>query len=87
MGRGHTWFYLRKVVHLFVIKIVRALHICAHSVAVANLCSKLPEFIAWLKKSKKTPNLTNMGEATMPKGREQKLSQREEVYGCNGKII
>ena len=50
----------------------RALHICAHSVAVANLCSKLPEFIAWLKKSKKTPNLTNMAETTMPKGRGQK---------------
>ena len=30
----------------------KALGICAHSVAVANLCSKLPEFVAWFKKAK-----------------------------------
>ena len=64
-----------------MIKIVRALHICAHSVAVANLCSKLPEFIAWLKKPKKTPNLMNMAEATMPKGREQHCPRERKSMG------
>lgn len=53
----------------------RALGICAHSVAVANLCSKLPEFVAWFKKSKKTPNLTSLAKATMPKGRGNKGSR------------
>lgn len=38
----------------------KALGICAHSVAVAELCKKLSEFIAYFKKVKKTPNLTKL---------------------------
>ena len=50
----------------------KALNICAHSVAAAELCSKLPEFVAWFKKANKCPNLSKFAEATMPKGRGKK---------------
>ena len=50
----------------------KSLGICAHSVAVANHCSKLPEFIAWFRKAKKSPNITSFADATMPKGRGNK---------------
>ena len=53
----------------------KALGICAHSVAVADLCKKLPEFIEKFKKIKQTPNLTKFAEATMPKGRGRKGSE------------
>ena len=52
----------------------KALNICAHSVAVAELCGKLSEVVAWFKKAKKAPNLTQFAEATMPKGRGRKGS-------------
>ena len=52
-----------------------ALNICAHSVAVASLCGKLSKFISWLKRTKKTPNLTKFAQSTMPKGRGRKGSQ------------
>lgn len=50
----------------------RALNICSHSVAVAELCGKLPEFVACCKKNKKGPSLAKFAEATMPKGRGQR---------------
>ena len=50
----------------------KALNICAHSVAAAELCSKLPEFVAWFRKANKCPNLSKFAEATMPKGRGKK---------------
>ena len=39
---------------------------------MAETCQKLPEFVEWVKKAKKTPNLTKFAEATMPKGRGRK---------------
>jgi len=53
----------------------KAMGICAHSVAVAELSSKLPEFVAWFKRTKKCPNLSKFAEATMPKGRGKKGSE------------
>ena len=32
-----------------------ALSVCAHSVAVANMCGKLSDFVSWLKKTKNSP--------------------------------
>ena len=52
-----------------------ALSVCAHSVAVANMCGKLSDFVSWLKKKKKIPNLTKYAQSTMPKGRGRKGSQ------------
>ena len=49
--------------------------ICTHSVAVAELSSKLPEFVAWFKRTKKCPNLSKFAEATMPTGRGKKGSE------------
>ncbi len=53
----------------------KALGICAHSVAVAELCKKLPDYIEKFTKAKRTPSLTKFAEATMPKGRGKKGSQ------------
>jgi len=53
----------------------KAMGICAHSVAVAELSSKLPKFVAWFKRTKKCPNLSKFAEATMPKGRGKKGSE------------
>lgn len=50
----------------------KAMGICSHSVAVAEVSCKLSEFVDWYKKSKKIPNLTKFAEATMPKGRGRK---------------
>ena len=50
----------------------KALNICAHSVAAAELCSKLPEFVAWFRKANKCPDPSKFAEATMPKGRGKK---------------
>ncbi len=47
----------------------KALGICAHSVAVAELCKKLSVFIESFKKAKKAPSLTKFAQATMPRGR------------------
>lgn len=52
----------------------KGLGICAHSVAVAEQCSKLPQLVKALKQSKKQPNVTSFAEATMPKGRGRKGS-------------
>ena len=50
----------------------KALGICAHSVAVAEMSGKLPVFIERVKKRKKTPSISKFAEATMPKGRGRK---------------
>ena len=52
----------------------KGLGICAHSVAVAELCNKLPQFISEFKHAKKNPNITTLAKATMPKGRGRKGS-------------
>ena len=54
----------------------RALNVCAHTVAVAELSGKLPDFVASFKKAKKAPSLSLFAEATMPKGKGRKGSQR-----------
>ena len=46
--------------------------ICTHSVAVAELCKKLPAFIESFKKAKRSSNLTKFASATMPKRRGRK---------------
>ena len=53
----------------------KALSVCAHTVAVAELCGKLQEFIACFKKTKKSPSLTQFAEATMPRGKGRKGSK------------
>ena len=53
----------------------KALSICSHSVAVANLCGKLSEFVSWYKKNKRAPSLTKYAQATAPKGKGRKGSQ------------
>ena len=50
----------------------KALGICGHSVAVAELSGKLPVFIERIKKRNKTPNISKFAEATMPKERGRK---------------
>lgn len=57
----------------------KALSICAHSVAVAEFCHKLPEFVEKFRKSKKSPNLTKFADATMPRGREMWLVVSERT--------
>ena len=42
---------------------------CAHTVVVAELCGKLPDFMAYFKKTKKVPSLSQFAEATMSKGK------------------
>ena len=43
-----------------------------HAVAVAEVSGRLTEYVAWFKKSKHKPNLTEFANATMPKGRGRK---------------
>ena len=50
----------------------KALGICAHSVAVAEMSGKLPVFIERIKKHNKTPSISKFAEATMPKGMGKK---------------
>ena len=52
----------------------KAMGICSHSVAAAEVSKKLPEFVEWYTKSKRTPNLSKFAEVTMPKGRGNKGS-------------
>ena len=49
-----------------------ALHICSHTVAVANACGRLANFIAWFKKNKRAPSISRFAQATMPRGRGRK---------------
>ena len=53
----------------------KGLGICSHSVAVAEMCKKLPEYVDKFKKSKKAPNISKFVQATMPKGRGRKGSE------------
>jgi hypothetical protein len=53
----------------------KSLRVCSHSVAAAEDNGELQLFVKWLKKVKKSPNLTQLALATMPKGRGRK--------GCN----
>jgi hypothetical protein len=53
----------------------KGLGVCAHSVAVAEQNNKLPEYIEKLKKNKKIPNISQLANATMPKGKGRKGGQ------------
>lgn len=48
------------------------LGICSHSVAVAELCGKLPQQVSAFKQTKKAPSLTQFAAATIPRGRGRK---------------
>ena len=50
----------------------KSLRVCSHSVAAAEDNGELQLFVDWLKKVKKSPNLTQLALATMPKGRGRK---------------
>lgn len=50
----------------------KSLNICSHSVAAAEFRSSLPSFIAWFKKKKSKPNLTQLVTSQMPLGRGRK---------------
>ena len=54
----------------------KGLGICAHSVAVAEMNGKLPDYIEKVKKKKQTPNISKFAKSTMPKGRGRKGSQQ-----------
>lgn len=47
------------------------LGICAHSIAVAQLCERLPEYVEKFKKTKNL-SLSKLPEVTMTKGRGRK---------------
>ena len=64
----------------------KSLSVCAHSVAVAELCGKLLEFVACFMKTKKAPSLTRFAEVTMPKGRGAEgisVSQETQDIGAH----
>ena len=50
----------------------KSMGLCAHSVAVAHSNGKLQEFVNFVKKKKKVPNVTALVTTTMPKGRGRK---------------
>ncbi len=50
----------------------KSLGICSHSIAVAEINGKLSEFVAFVQKKKKRPNITKLTTASMPKGRGRK---------------
>ena len=53
----------------------RSLSICSHVVAVAELNSKLGQFIEWYRKANKIPSLSKLATSDMPKGRGRKGGQ------------
>ena len=50
----------------------KSLGVCSHSVAAAQDNNDLSAYVEWLKKAKRSPNLTKLVTTTMPKGRGQK---------------
>lgn len=48
--------------------------ICSHTIAVAQVNGKLPQFISYLRKKKVTPNITKLVTSNMPRGRGRKGS-------------
>ena len=52
----------------------KSLNLCSHTVAVAELNGKLAEFITFVRKKKKLPNVTNLITSGMPRGRGRKGS-------------
>ena len=52
----------------------KSLSLCAHTVAVAEAYGKLQQFIVFLQKKKRPPNLTKLVTSSMPQGRGRKGS-------------
>lgn len=50
----------------------KSMAFCSHTVAVAERNGQLPEFLQFLRKKKKTPNVTSLITASMPRGRGRK---------------
>ena len=50
----------------------KSMGVCSHSVAAAQDNNDLSTFIEWMKKAKRSPNLTKLLLTKMPKGRGQK---------------
>ncbi len=48
------------------------MRICAHSVAIAEMCKKLPEFVEKLRKSKESPISAISHKPQCQKGEEEK---------------
>ena len=46
--------------------------LCSHTVAAAQFCSKLHDFISWLSKSKAKPNIGKLAKTGMPTGAGRK---------------
>ena len=53
----------------------KSMAFCSHTVAVAERNGQLPEFLQFLQKKKKTPNVTSLITANMPRGRGRKGGQ------------
>ena len=47
----------------------KSLGVCSHSIAGAEVNGKLSQFIAFVQKKKKRPNITCLGTTSMPRGR------------------
>ena len=52
----------------------KSLGVCSHSIAVAEVNGKLSQFIAFVQKKKKHPNITCLTTTSMPSGRGRKGS-------------
>ena len=50
----------------------QSLGICAHTVAVAEVNQKLPEFVTWYRQAKKLPSISKLAMSDMPRGRGRK---------------
>jgi hypothetical protein len=50
----------------------KSLCLCSHTVAVAEANGKLAEFIAFVRKKKRVPNVTKLVTSSMPRGRGRK---------------
>ena len=50
----------------------KSIAFCSHTVAVAQINGKLPQFISSTKKKKKTPNITQLVTSDMPRGHGRK---------------
>ena len=53
----------------------KSMAFCSHTVAVAERNGQLPEFLQFLQKKKKTPNVTSLITANMPRGCGRKGGQ------------
>ena len=50
----------------------KSISFCSHTIAVAEISGKLSQFLAFLQKKKRQPNLTRLVTCSMPRGRGRK---------------